>query len=288
MKPSELMSYLWYPLSFSIAIALFAILLAQNMPLPIVLYVPIALNGILVMGIEFAFPERKEWRPKWSDIQTDAAFMAVVQIILPKMLMVLVTLAIADQLHAEAATVSIWPHTWPLPAQALLMILSVDLMRYWLHRACHHFTVLWRLHEIHHSPEILYTINTGRFHPLEKVLHFSLDTVPFLLLGVAPEVFAAYFLLYSVNGFFQHSNARIRYGWLNYFVGSAETHRWHHAQDPQTASCNFGSSTVIWDIVFGTWYLPKNNQVEKVGILNDHYPKDFWSQLMAPFKQHRG
>ncbi|MCI3953893.1 MAG: hypothetical protein K0R53_3393, partial [Burkholderiales bacterium] len=45
---------------------------------------------------------------------------------------------------------------------------------------------------------ILYVLNVGRFHPLEKMLHFSLDTVPFLLLGVAPEVLASYFLLYSL------------------------------------------------------------------------------------------
>jgi len=106
------------------------------------------------------------------------------------------------------------------------MVLAVDLLRYALHRACHRYPLLWRLHEVHHSPEILYALNVGRFHPIEKALHFMLDTVPFLIFGVAPEVIAGYFLLYSVNGFFQHSNLRLRYGWLNYLVGSAETHRW--------------------------------------------------------------
>ncbi len=36
------------------------------------------------------------------------------------------------------------------------------------------YAPLWRLHEVHHSPDILYTLNVGRFHPLEKALHFWL------------------------------------------------------------------------------------------------------------------
>jgi hypothetical protein len=103
------------------------------------------------------------------------------------------------------------------------MVITVDLLRYWLHRACHRFHWLWRLHKVHHAPDILYALNVGRFHPVEKALHFCCDTLPFLLLGVAPEVIAGYFLLYSVNGFFQHSNVKLRYGWLNYLVGSAQT-----------------------------------------------------------------
>ena len=169
------------------------------------------------------------------------------------MLLVVAMFAIAAWMHEHAPS-PWWPHGWTLGAQMVAMVLAVDFVRYWLHRACHTFPALWRLHEVHHSPDILYTLNVGRFHPLEKILHFACDSVPFLLLGVAPEVIAGYFLLYSVNGFFQHSNLRLRYGWLNYVVGSAETHRWHHARDPKTASCNFGNTTIVWDLLFGTWY----------------------------------
>jgi hypothetical protein len=141
----------------------------------------------------------------------------------------------------------------------LLIVLAVDLMGYWLHRACHTFTPLWRLHEVPHSPDMLYTSNTARFHQLEKVLHFSLDSVPFLLLGVAPEMIAAYFLLCSANVFLQ-CNARLRYGWLNYVVASAETHRWHHAWNPKTAHCNFSNTIIVWELLFGAWYLPKKTK----------------------------
>lgn len=108
--------------------------------------------------------------------------------------------------------------------------------------------------------------------------------MPFLLLGVAPEVIAVYALLYSVNGFFQHCNARVRYGFLNYLVASAETHRWHHARDPKTASCNFGHTTIIWDLLFGTWYLPRN-EMPDIGIMDRSYPQGFCAQMLAPFRR---
>jgi sterol desaturase/sphingolipid hydroxylase (fatty acid hydroxylase superfamily) len=164
------------------------------------------------------------------------------------------------------------------------MVLIVDFFRYWLHRACHHFPRLWRLHEVHHSPELLYVLNVGRFHPLEKLLHFTVDSVPFLLMGVAPEVLAGYFLLYSVNGFFQHSNLQLRYGLLNYLVGSAETHRWHHARDPKIASCNFSNTTIAWDLIFGTWRLPPHKVVEDIGVMDKEYPRGFLQQMRAPFR----
>ncbi|MGH8480659.1 MAG: GH3 family domain-containing protein [Gammaproteobacteria bacterium] len=241
----------------------------------------------MIVALEQWFPERRGWRPGWSDVKADTAFMGIVQVALPRGLVALGVVEISGWVYENAPS-RWWPHHWPLAAQVIAMVLAVDFMRYWLHRACHYVVPLWRLHEVHHSPDILYTLNVGRFHPFEKSLHFCLDTVPFILIGVSPEAIAGYFLLYSVNGFFQHSNVRLRYGWLNYIVGSAETHRWHHARDPKTASCNFGNTTIIWDLLFGTWYLPKDGPVDEIGIMDRGYPKGFWAQMLTPFRRRDG
>lgn len=278
--------YLWYPAFFALAIALFAALQAAGIGLLAALYLPIALVALAVIVLERFDPERLDWRPRAADVRADTLFMLVVQVALPRLLGAGLVLLGAAWTHAHAA-VAFWPHQWPLAMQTLMMVLAVDFFRYWLHRACHSFTPLWRLHEVHHSPDILYTLNVGRFHPFEKMLHFSVDTVPFVLLGVAPEVIAGYFLLYAVNGLFQHSNLRLRYGPLNYVVGSAETHRWHHARDPKTASCNFSNTTIVWDLLFRTWYLPRNRRLD-IGIGDRSYPKDFWSQMRAPFRRGGG
>ena len=279
---SRALPYLWYPTLFAAAIWMFGAMLASGSHLLIALYIPIVLVALVIIGLEWMVPERLDWRPEWSDVRADALFMIFVQVILPRVLSIILVIFVAEWTHSNSQS-PWWPQHWPLAGQAVLMVLIIDLVRYWLHRACHKFTLLWRLHEVHHSPDILYTLNVGRFHPFEKVLQFSLDTIPFVLLGVAPEVIAAYFLLYAVNGFFQHSNVRLRYGFLNYIVGSAETHRWHHARDLDTANCNFSNTTIIWDLVFGTWYLPRNRDLE-IGIPDRSYPKDFWSQMATPFR----
>ena len=281
---SGIVPYLWYPSAMAGAIAGFALLLAIGVAPAIAAYLPIIAVASLILLLERWNPERTAWRPTGADVKADAAYMVVVQIALARALAATALIVLATWTHDHWHS-AWWPQTWPLALQILLMVLTVDLMRYWLHRACHRNPALWRLHEVHHSPEVLYALNVGRFHPLEKILHFSLDTVPFLLLGVRPEVIAGYFLLYSVNGFFQHSNLRLRYGWLNYVVGSAETHRWHHGLDPATASCNLGNTTIIWDLVFGTWFLPQGDPVDDIGIVDRGYPKSFAAQMAAPFRK---
>jgi sterol desaturase/sphingolipid hydroxylase (fatty acid hydroxylase superfamily) len=280
---SRAISYVCYPLLVAAAISAFAALLDAGLPLIAATNLPILVVALTILALEQWFPERFEWRPRRADVAADAAFMAFVQVLLPRALTALAVFAIASWTHEHAQS-PWWPHDWALAAQILAMVLAVDFMRYWVHRACHTWPPLWRLHEVHHSPDVLYALNVGRFHPLEKVLHFACDSVPFLLLGVAPKVIGGYFLLYAVNGFFQHSNLRLRYGWLNYLVGSAETHRWHHARDPKKAYCNFGNTTIVWDLVFGTWHLPKKGTVDDIGIPNRAYPKGFRAQMLAPFR----
>jgi ornithine lipid hydroxylase len=275
--------YLWYPITLALAISGFAALLGMGAPVAAAAYLPVVFVGATILALERFYPERLLWQPRATDVRADATFLILIQVALPRLLALLAVLLISKRTHGTAYS-SLWPHTWPLAAQIVLMVLIVDFFRYWLHRACHHFPRLWRLHEVHHSPELLYVLNVGRFHPLEKLLHFTVDSVPFLLMGVAPEVLAGYFLLYSVNGFFQHSNLRLRYGLLNYLVGSAETHRWHHARDPKIASCNFSNTTIAWDLIFGTWRLPPHKVVEDIGVMDKEYPRGFLQQMRAPFR----
>lgn len=282
-RMTTILARAWYPATMVLAVVGFGLLLEAGAPMALATYAPVFLAGVALLALERRFPERLLWRPQAADVRADAAFLALVQVALPRMLLLVTVLLLSSWTHAHTAA-GFWPHGWPLMVQTVVMVLVVDFLRYWLHRACHRFPALWRLHAVHHSPDILYVLNVGRFHPLEKMLHFAVDTVPFLMLGVDPRVIAGYFLLYSVNGFFQHSNLRLRYGWLNYVVGSAETHRWHHARDPQVAACNFSNTTIVWDLVFGTWYLPQHESVKDLGVMDRAYPRGFLRQMRAPFR----
>lgn len=210
--------------------------------------------------------------------------MVVVQMLLPKLLALIIALTLSDWMQSSGNTViSLWPHHLPLAVQVVLMILLADFFRYWLHRWSHQNPLLWRLHAVHHSPELLYWLNVGRFHPLEKALQFVFDTLPFILIGVSNEVIALYFVFYAVNGFFQHSNIRLRYGWLNYLISGAELHRWHHSRNVKESNKNFGNNLIVWDILFGTWFLPKDRALSQLGLENRSYPSGFTEQLITPF-----
>ncbi|MDR4481095.1 MAG: sterol desaturase family protein [Nitrospira sp.] len=153
---------------------------------------------------------------------------------------------------------------------------------YWLHRISHEWEPLWRFHAVHHFPQRLYTLNVGRFHPIDKSLQFMFDTLPFIALGVH-EVLSLYFVWYAVNGFFQHSNVNVRLGWLNYVVSGPELHRWHHSMLKEESNHNYGNHLIVWDVVFGSRYLPADREVGMLGLMNRRYSDGFVAQMTAPF-----
>ncbi len=233
--------------------------------------------------LEFAIPYDRNWQPPWAEVKNDLAFMLAVQILVPQALSLgAAALLLRSAQDTQLAAAGIWPGHWPLAAQVVLMLLAAEFLRYWLHVAAHNMNFLWRLHAVHHSPKRLYWLNVGRFHPLEKALQFLLDALPFIVLGAAEEALAFYFVFYAVNGFFQHSNVDARYGLLNYIVSGAELHRWHHSRSPQESNHNYGNNLIVWDLAFGSWFLPKGRRVGELGLLNRDYPQDFVSQMLAP------
>ncbi len=281
---AKLAPWLIYPATMAFCLGLYHALHTQGVALPWAMYVPAFVGAALVTALEWRFPHRRTWQPDRITVTNDLAYMTLVQMLLPPGVALLFVLLLIEPLRAAGMTTSVlWPHAWPVWAQAALMLLAADFLRYWLHRAAHRYPPLWRLHAVHHSPDRLYWLNVGRFHPLEKALQMAFDTLPFMLLGVGAEVIALYFVFYAVNGFFQHSNIRMRFGWLNWLVSSAELHRWHHARQPEVSDHNFGNNLIVWDVLFGTRYLPPDRDSEDLGLPNPDYPASFLAQLRTPF-----
>ena len=276
-----------YPSVVVLAFGQFALLRWLGVALGLRTYSSIVTAALAVALLEHLYPSRAEWQPDHHDLRTDFSFLVAVQLALPPLVGVMfATLLVSPAQRLDLPLIHLWPHQWPLAVQTVLMIAAVDLLRYWLHRFAHQNDVLWRLHAVHHSVDRLYWLNTARFHPLEKALQMCLDSLPFLLLGVRPEVLSLYYLAYSTNGFFQHSNIALRYGVLNYVVSSAEAHRWHHSREPREANSNYGSTTIVWDLLFGTFWLPETDRVGALGLHDRRFPRSFWGQLRAPF-EHR-
>jgi sterol desaturase/sphingolipid hydroxylase (fatty acid hydroxylase superfamily) len=269
-----------YPLVMAAACVLFFWLRRHDVPLQFAAFLPVILGASAILLLELAAAYRQAWRPDRQVVTQDALYLLAVQIALPAAL-TLALAALASDAVGQGVAAGLWPQDWPIAAQAALMVVVADFLRYWLHRAAHRWSLLWRLHAVHHAPEALYFLNVGRFHPLEKSLQFLVDAAPFILIGVAPEVVSAYFVFYAVNGFFQHSNADVRLGPLNWLVSGPELHRWHHSRNVRESENNFGNNLIVWDLLFGTRFLPAR-QVGVLGLRNSAYPKDFLGQTLAP------
>jgi ornithine lipid hydroxylase len=278
--------FVHYPIVMTATFALFAMMRAFGASLPASTYVPVLFAAAVVSVLELKFPHRSDWRPPISEIKTDLGFISIVQLAFPPLVGFVFTYALIDPARRLNLPISaLWPDGWPIWVQAVLMIMVVDFLRYWLHRAAHQTDTLWRLHAVHHSVEQLYWLNTARFHLLEKAMQMTLDSLPFLLMAVDPTVLALYYIAYAANGFFQHCNIEVRYGFLNYIVGSAETHRWHHSRIPRESNANYGNTVIVWDLLFGTWFLPHERSVQALGLQDPTYPRSFWALLRAPFSR---
>ena len=81
------------------------------------------------------FPHRADWRPPGGEIKTDLVFMDVVQLALPPLWAFCSPTRLSSRRARSTCRSRLWPHGWPIWIQAMLMVLVVDFLRYWLHRA---------------------------------------------------------------------------------------------------------------------------------------------------------
>lgn len=277
--------WLLYPVVMVGALLLLPSLLAAGIPLAVAPAVAAGAAGSAILLAERVMPYRREWLAAREELCDDALFLALVQFALPLALTWSTAWWLRTSLAAQSSVVSLWPNHWPVLAQLAAKIVLGDLLRYWLHRAAHTLPALWRLHAVHHQPDKLYTTNVFRFHPLEKALQFLCDTLPFMLVGIGPEVLGYYFVFYAVSGLFQHSNCDLRLGWLNYLVSGPEVHRWHHSRHIGESNRNYAHSFVVWDLAFGTYFRPRDRAVDELGLLTRDYPRRFVALLSAPFSR---
>jgi ornithine lipid hydroxylase len=275
-----------YPVVIALALTTYSLCMLNQVNIFAATYIPVIAAAAMVTLLEIYFPAREAWQPSAIDVKTDLLFMVVVQMLFPRLLGFTVVIGISRlNLVDNESLLFLWPHDWPLAAQLLLMLLSTEFFRYWLHRLAHNWPFLWRFHAVHHSPHKLYWVNVGRFHPIEKLIQYLVDALPFLVLGVSEDVLAMYFVFYSINGFFQHCNIKLRLGFLNYIVSGPELHRWHHSKLTAESNNNYGNNLIFWDLVFGSWFLPRDRRVDELGLVNRSYPMDFTSQMFTPFSR---
>jgi sterol desaturase/sphingolipid hydroxylase (fatty acid hydroxylase superfamily) len=248
-------------------------------------------TALLIAWLEHVLPYTAAWGTSHGDVKTDVAHTLLSNLLTVHLLEAAlfgVGFAGATWL-ARALGSGVWPSTWPILLQLALALPIAELGVYWVHRLAHEQPLLWRLHAVHHSAPRLYWLNAGRFHPLDTLAQYGGKLLPLAALG-APDALIALFLLFtSIRGMLQHSNLDTRCAPLNWIFAMPELHRWHHVRALADANHNYGTSLILWDVVFGTRYLPKDRTPPTDTGLEGMpwFPQTFGAQLCAPFRWQR-
>lgn len=161
---------------------------------------------------------------------------------------------------------------WPVLAQLGFFFVTHDFYIYWFHRLQHKSNLLWRTHEAHHSVDDVDWLSGTRSHALEICINQTIEFMPIVLLGAAPEVALMKATLDAVWGMYIHSNIDVRAGWLQRVLNGPEMHRWHHATELAAPGKNFATKLAIWDWLFGTAHLPESKPA-RYGLPDSDYPR---------------
>jgi sterol desaturase/sphingolipid hydroxylase (fatty acid hydroxylase superfamily) len=265
-----------------------ALLLLPHLGAPLTLVVAQGAGAGAVAVAERLRPFRDDWNRSHGDLGTDLVHVivsggGVTQLARP--LAAALGVAIAGALSRHVG-LDLWPRAWPPLAQLALALVIAELPQYWLHRWQHERDWLWRFHAVHHSAPRLYWVNAARFHPVDLGLLYLVGYLPLIALGCPEETIMLFALFDAVFGMLQHGNVDVRLGWLNRVFSMAEPHRWHHSRVLAEANTNYGSNLIVWDLVFGTFFLPADRQPPTaIGIADmPAFPQTWAAQMAAPFR----
>ncbi|MCH1540314.1 MAG: sterol desaturase family protein [Candidatus Poseidonia sp.] len=174
------------------------------------------------------------------------------------------------------------PYIQAIPDPYLLFVgvALFDLAGYWTHRWYHEVPQLWRFHAVHHSPEHMDWISGFRAHPFDGTL---IAPAFFFLIaaGFTAETAGLIAIVQVVLGLFLHANVNLRLRPLSRIIMTPEFHHWHHSSEEEAIWCNYSTFLPLWDILFGTYYMPKGKRPTTYGV-DELMPMTMVEQLRYP------
>lgn len=273
------MDYAIWPLLFFAPLAAAVVLVDRGVSEVVATLVSVATLGLVAWILERVRPERREQtrpdQPVWMEA---AHFFLGVE------LGYAIAMGLCELVH-RALALSVWPVRWPLALQIIAAVVIYEGVSYWQHRLFHRSRRLWGFHALHHAGERLNLLRVGRFHVVDIAVPTFVGYLPLVLLGAPPVAITLLGVVISVFGVLQHANIRMRTPvWLDYVLCTPAMHRQHHARNRAVSECNYGTTVMIWDLVFGSYRRAiRPDGPEDIGIENDEVPRTFWRQILSPF-----
>ncbi len=192
---------------------------------------------------------------------------------------------IFSDLNIDMITI-IHSETFPYVFQILIFFLVLDFVQWITHISLHRIGFLWNFHKVHHSIKEMGFAGHLRYHWMENVVYTPVKSITIIIIGgFEPEnVFILYYLTILI-GHINHCNVSITYGPLKYLLNNPVMHLWHHAEyiPEKKYGVNYGISLSLWDFIFRTAYMKKDNRDIILGFKNiDKFPSGFLGQFLYP------
>lgn len=282
----KLIEHALYPGVLLIALVTAGSLLTLGVDETLITFATTIVAGVAVMIVQVCMPHREDWRVGRREVEVDLWHLLFTAVIFPPLVQAMCFSALVwgSMKAAAMAGSSLWPHHWPLSLELLLALVIGDFGFYWAHRALHKWDWLWRIHAVHHSSDKLYFFSATRLHPINFLATYLAPVAPLVLLGVGSQTLVLFSVFTAINGGMQHANIRVILGPLNWILATCDLHRWHHSDVMGESNTNFSSNLILWDIVFGTRFLPKDRELEQVGLQDVDIPPTLTAHWLTPWR----
>jgi len=145
---------------------------------------------------------------------------------------------------------------WPFWVEVIFGVVLLDLAIYFQHRLMHQWSLLWRLHRVHHADMDFDLTTATRFHTLEIILSMLIKWGVILILGPGVLAVLIFEVLLSGMAIFNHANVDLPAKldrWLRKLVVTPDMHRVHHSIKINETNSNYGFNLSIWDHWFGSY-----------------------------------
>lgn len=142
----------------------------------------------------------------------------------------------------------------------LLAYVLVDFAFYVYHWAIHMVRIGWAAHVNHHSSQY-FNVGTALRASFVEAFYEPLMIAPLALLGIEPIMLVAFLSLNHLYQYWLHTNHIGKLGPLEWVLNTPSHHRVHHGSNIQYCDKNFGGTFIIWDRLFGTFEVEKEQPV---------------------------
>ena len=177
---------------------------------------------------------------------------------------------------------------WWFLLSFIVLIMTIDLWAYLVHRASHKFPVLWAMHSLHHSAEALSIVTGARHFWLEGIIGTAFLPVLGIIFKIPPEVVTTVAALYILPEGFSHMNVRLSLGRFALCLNNPQYHRIHHSVEPQHQNKNFCKTLPLFDVIFGTAWKPGKDEFPMTGLDTREKPSGIVDGIIWPVRHRLG